>query len=70
MSLRPFAALGVAPRSRHSAPFRASRGPGHHGAGYNNTDRFLQSAGRTKLLPPTSEMGPGSLFDIVLFVGL
>jgi protocatechuate 3,4-dioxygenase beta subunit len=44
---------------------------------YNNTDRFLQSAGRTellitKLLPPTPEMEPGSqlvIFDIVLFVG-
>jgi protocatechuate 3,4-dioxygenase beta subunit len=44
---------------------------------YNNTDRFLQSAGRTellitKLLPPTSEMEPRSqlvVFDIVLFVG-
>jgi protocatechuate 3,4-dioxygenase, beta subunit len=44
---------------------------------YNNTDRFLQSAGRTELLitkflPPTSEMEPGSqlvVFDIVLFVG-
>jgi protocatechuate 3,4-dioxygenase beta subunit len=44
---------------------------------YNNTDRFLQSAGRTellitKLLPPAPEMEPGSqlvAFDIVLFVG-
>ena len=44
---------------------------------YNNTDRILQSAGRTgllisKLLPPTPEMEPESklaMFDIVLFVG-
>src|SRR6266702_8790091 len=44
---------------------------------YNNTDRFLQSAGRTellitKLLPPTPEFEPESklvVFDIVLYVG-
>lgn len=44
---------------------------------YNNTDRFLQSAGRTellitKLLPPTPESEPESklvVFDIVLYVG-
>ena len=44
---------------------------------YNNTDRFLQSAGRpelliTKLLPPTPELEPESklvVFDIVLYAG-
>ena len=44
---------------------------------YNDTDRFLQTAGRTellvtKLLPPTSDMEPESklvMFDIVLNVG-
>jgi protocatechuate 3,4-dioxygenase beta subunit len=44
---------------------------------YNDTDRFLQTAGRTellvtKLLPPTPEMEPESklaVFDIVLNVG-
>jgi protocatechuate 3,4-dioxygenase, beta subunit len=44
---------------------------------YNNTDRFLQSAGRTellitKLLPPPPEFEPESklvVFDIVLYVG-
>src|SRR5712691_4260652 len=44
---------------------------------YNNTDRFLQTAGRTellvtKLLPPTPELEPESkliVFDIVLNVG-
>jgi protocatechuate 3,4-dioxygenase beta subunit len=44
---------------------------------YNNTDRFLQSAGRpelliTKLLPPPPEFDPESklvVFDIVLYAG-
>jgi protocatechuate 3,4-dioxygenase beta subunit len=44
---------------------------------YNNTDRFLQTAGRTelliaKLLPPTPELEPESklvMFDLVLNVG-
>ena len=44
---------------------------------YNDTDRFLQTAGRTelliaKLLPPTPELEPGSklaMFDLVLNVG-
>src|SRR5438309_3315681 len=44
---------------------------------YNNTDRFLQSAGRTellitKLLPPPPEFEPESklvVFDIVLYAG-
>src|SRR3984893_3645805 len=44
---------------------------------YNNTDRFLQSVGRTellitKLLPPTPELEPESklvVVDIVLYVG-
>ena len=44
---------------------------------YNETDPFLQSAGRkellvTKLLPPSPEMEPDSkpvVFDIVLYVG-
>jgi protocatechuate 3,4-dioxygenase, beta subunit len=44
---------------------------------YNDTDRILQSAGRTellvtRLLPPTSEMEPKSklvVFDIVLYAG-
>jgi protocatechuate 3,4-dioxygenase beta subunit len=44
---------------------------------YNNTDRFLQSAGRpelliTRLLPPPPEFEPESklvVFDIVLYAG-
>jgi protocatechuate 3,4-dioxygenase beta subunit len=44
---------------------------------YNNTDRFLQSAGRpelliSKLLPPPPELEPESklvVFDIVLYAG-
>jgi protocatechuate 3,4-dioxygenase beta subunit len=47
------------------------------GDAYNNTDRFLQSAGRpelliSKLLPPPPELEPESklvVFDIVLYAG-